>query len=157
MRSVFNTMEALNPDAITATVRRDVPRAITAYAEIVRRQPDQSYVYVDRGRAYEKNNQLDKAIESYTTATSKDSQNATAFLRLGVLQGRKQNLAEAGTAFDKADTIYQALGNVEGRAAVPLPRGVLLNDIAGKVLEARAQLEQAREIARVVTNTYQQI
>src|SRR2546426_747621 len=156
-RSLFTPVEALYLDAITATVRRDFPRAITAYAEIARLQPDQSYVYVDRGRAYEKNNQLDKAIESYTTATSKDSQNATAFLRLGVLQGRKHNLAEAGTAFDKADTIYQALGNVEGRAEVALQRGVLLNDIAGKVLEARAQLEQAREIARVVTNTYQQI
>jgi len=156
-RSLFTPVEALYLDAITATVRRDFPRAITAYAEIARLQPDQSYVYVDRGRAYEKNNQLDKAIESYTTATSKDSQNATAFLRLGVLQGRKHNLAEAGTAFDKADTIYQALGNVEGRAEVALQRGVLLNDIAGKVLEARAQLEQAREIAKVVTNTYQQI
>ena len=156
-RSLFTPVEALYLDAITATVRRDFPRAITAYAEIARLQPDQSYVYVDLGRAYEKNNQLDKAIESYTTATSKDSQNGTAFLRLGVLQGRKHNLPEAGIAFDKADTIYQALGNVEGRAEVALQRGVLLNDIAGRVAEARAQLEQAREIAKVVSNTYQQI
>jgi serine/threonine protein kinase/tetratricopeptide (TPR) repeat protein len=156
-RSLFTPVDSLYLEAITATVRRDFPRAVTAYAEIARLQPNQSYVYVDLGRAYEKNNQLDKAIESYTSATNKDSQNATAFLRLGVLQGRKHNLAEAGTAFDKADTIYQALGNVEGRAEVALQRGVLLNDIAGKVAEARAQLEQAREFARVVTNTYQQI
>ncbi len=94
---------------------------------------------------------------AYVNATSKDSQNATPFLRLGVLQGRKHNLTEATAAFDKADTIYQALGNVEGRAEVALQRGVLLNDIAGKVAEARTQLEQAREIAKVVSNTYQQI
>src|SRR5437763_10540 len=156
-RSLFTPVDALYLDAITATVRRDFPRSITAYAEIARLQPDQSYVYVDLGRAYEKNNQLDKAIESYTIATSKDSQNGTAVLRLGVLQGRKHNLAEAGIAFDKADTSYQARRNVEGRADVALRRGVLLNDIAGRVAEARAQLEQAREIARVVTNTYQQI
>jgi tetratricopeptide (TPR) repeat protein len=156
-RSLFTPVDALYLDAITATVRRDFPRAVTAYAEIARLQPNQSYVYVDLGRAYEKNNQLDKAIESYVTAANKDAQNATAFLRLGVLQGRKHNLDQAGAAFDKADIIYQALGNVEGRAEVALQRGVLLNDIAGKVAEARTQLEQAREIAKVVTNPYQQI
>lgn len=156
-RSMFTPVDALYLDGITATVRRDFPRAVTAYAEVARLQPNQSYVYVDLGRAYEKNNQLDKAIESYTTAANKDPQNATAFLRLGVMQGRRHNLAEAGAAFDKADTVYQALGNVEGRAEVALQRGVLLNDIAGKVPEARAQLEQARDIAKVVTNQYQQI
>ena len=61
------------------------------------------------------------------------------------------------SAFDKAETIYQALGNVEGRVEVALQRGVLLNDIAGKVSEARAQLEQARDMAKVVSNQYQQI
>ena len=156
-RSLFTPVDALYLDGITATVRRDFPRAVTAYTEIVRLQPNQSYAYVDLGRAYEKNNELDKAIESYATATSKDTQNGTAFLRLGVLQGRKHKLAEAGAAFDKADTIYQALGNVEGRAEVALQRGVLLNDIAGKVTEARVQLEQARDIAKVVTNPFQQI
>src|SRR6185369_2759469 len=156
-RSLFTTVDSLYLDAITATVRRDFPRAVAAYAEIVRAQPNQSYAYVDLGRAYEKNNQLDQAIASYTTAANKDPQNAIAFLRLGVLQGRKHNLSAAGAAFDRADVVYQALGNVEGRAEVALQRGVLLNDIAGKVTEARVQLEQAREIAKVVTNTFQQI
>lgn len=156
-RSLFTSVDALYLDAITATVRRDFTRAVSAYADIVKAQPNQSYVYVDLGRAYEKNNQLDKAIESYTTAANKDSQNAIAFLRLGVLQGRKHNLNEANAAFDRADVTYQALGNVEGRAEVALQRGVLLNDIAGKLPEARAQLEQAREIAKVVSNTFQQI
>jgi tetratricopeptide (TPR) repeat protein/tRNA A-37 threonylcarbamoyl transferase component Bud32 len=155
-RSLFTTVDSLYLDAITATVRRDFSRAVTAYVEIARLQPNQSYAYVDLGRAYEKNNELDKAIESYTTAVQKDPQNATAFLRLGVLHGRKHD-NEAGAAFDKADTIYQAFGNVEGRAEVALQRGVLLNDISGKVDEARAQLEQAREFARVVANIYQQI
>lgn len=156
-RSLFTPVDSLYLDAITATVRRDFPRAVAAYAEIVRRQPDQSYPYVDLGRAYDKNNQLDKAIENFVTAASKDSQNAAAFLQLGILYGRKQKFAESTTAFDKADTIFQAMGNVEGRAEVALQRGVLLNDIAGRVAEARVQLEQARDIARVVSNTYQHI
>lgn len=156
-RSLFTPVDALYLDAVTATVRRDFPRAIEAYSEIARRQPDQSQVYVDLGRAYEKNNQLDKAIESYIEATNRDLQNATAFLRLGILYGRQHNLAGANTAFDKAAEIYQALSNVEGRTEVAFQRGVLLNDITGQVAEARAQLEQARDMAKIINSNYQQI
>lgn len=156
-RSLFTTVDSLYLDAITAMVRRDFPRAIVAYSEISRQQPDQSHVYFDLGRAYEKNNQMDKAVESYVAAANRDPQNATPFLRLGVLYGRQHKLPEATAAFDKAENIYQALGNVEGRAEVVLQRGVLLNDIAGKVPEAHAQLDQARDMARVVNNQYQQI
>ncbi|MDX6527986.1 MAG: eukaryotic-like serine/threonine-protein kinase [Blastocatellia bacterium] len=156
-RSLYTAVEGLYLDAITSIVRRDFPRAIAAYSEIARVQPDQSHVYVDLGRSYEKNNQLDKAVESYVGAVNRDLQNATPFLRLGVLYGRQHKVTEANLAFDKAETIYQALGNVEGRAEVALQRGVLLNDIAGKVSEARAQLDQASDMARIVNNQYQQI
>jgi len=155
-RSLFTQVDSLYLDGITATVRRAFPRAVTAYAEVTRLQPNQSYSYVDLGRAYEKNNELDKAIESYTNAANKDPQNAPAFLRLGVLLGRKHD-NEAGAALDKADGIYQAFGIVEGRAEVAFQRGVLLNDIGGKIDEARAQLEQARDFAKVVASVYQQI
>src|SRR5712692_1781077 len=64
-RSLFTPVDALYLDAVTATVRRDFARAVEAYSEIVRRQPDQPQVHVDLGRAYEKNNQSDKAIKSY--------------------------------------------------------------------------------------------
>src|SRR5258706_7801516 len=156
-RSLDTSVEGLYLDAITSIVRRDFPRAVAAYTEIARFQPDQSHVYVDLGRSYEKNNELDKAVESYVGAVNRDPQNATPFLRLGVLYGRQHKVTEANTAFDKAETIYQALGNVEGRAEVALQRGVLLNDIAGKVSEARTQLEKARDMARIVNNQYQQI
>lgn len=156
-RSLFTPVDALYLDAITASVRRDFPRAIAAYSEIARRQPNQSHVFVDLGRALEKDNQLDKAVDSYLNATRLDPQNATPFLRLGVLYGRQHKLPEANAAFDKTETIYQALGNVEGRTELALQRGVLLNDIAGKISEARVQLEQARDMAKVVNSQYQQI
>ena len=156
-RSLFTPVDALYLDAVTATVRRDFGKSIVAYSEIARRQPDQPQVYVDLGRAFEKNNQSDKAVESYLTAIKHDSQNATAYLRLGVLYARQHKLAEANEAFDKTETINLALGNVEGRAEVAFQRGVLLNDIAGKVPEARTELERARDIANVVGNKYQQI
>ena len=73
-RSLFNPVDALYLDAVTATVRRDFARSIAAYSEIAKRQSDQSQVYVDLGRAFEKNNQPDKAIESYLTAITQDAE-----------------------------------------------------------------------------------
>src|SRR4030095_16138727 len=55
-RSLFTPVDSLYLDAVTATVRRDFSRAVAAYAEIARLQSNQSYVYVDLGRAYDKNN-----------------------------------------------------------------------------------------------------
>src|SRR6266566_3936057 len=71
-RSLYTLVEGLYLDAIISIVRRDFPRAIAAYSEIARVQPDQSHVYVDLGRSYEKNNQLDKAVESYVGAVNRD-------------------------------------------------------------------------------------
>src|SRR5947207_1740009 len=156
-RSVFTALESSYLDAVIFTVRRDFNRAIEAYSEVARREPNQSAVYVDLGRAYEKNNESGKAIESYIKATNYDQQNAVAYLRLGILDARQHKIPDANAAFDKAEGIYQLLGNVEGRTEVAFQRGVLLNDIAGRVEEADAQLETAREMAKVVNNQYQQI
>ncbi|HYX30409.1 MAG TPA: tetratricopeptide repeat protein [Pyrinomonadaceae bacterium] len=156
-RSILTSTDSLYLDAITATVRRDFGHAIDAYSNITSRLPNDSLVYVDLARAYEKDNQFAKAIETYTKATDKDPQNPTAFLRLGILDARQHKIPEANAALDKAESIYQSLGNVEGRAEVAFQRGVLLNDIAGKVEDAGKQLDAAREMAKVVHNQYQQI
>jgi tetratricopeptide (TPR) repeat protein len=108
------------------------------------------------GRAYENNNDLKKAIESYVEATNRDANYPTAFLRVGILYGRQQELASAKAAFDKADALYQALGNVEGQAEVHFQRGFLFRNI-GKITEARVELEQALNMARATSNQPQQI
>lgn len=156
-RSAMSEVDLLYLDGLTATVRRNFAGAVDSFSQIARLEPDKSEVHVDLGRAYEKNNQSDKAIESYLQATKLESQNASAFLRLGVLYGRKRDMDASKTAFDKAEEIYQSLGNVEGRTEVAFQRGVLLNDIVGNPEEARVQLEQAREMAKVVNGLYQQI
>jgi tetratricopeptide (TPR) repeat protein len=142
--------------AITATARRDFPSAIGAYGEISRLTPDQAHVYVDLGRAYENGEETEKAIESYLEATRRDSQYATAFLRVGILYGRQQELASAQSAFNKAEELYQAMGNVEGRAEVFFQRGALSVRL-GKMAEARQQLQQALDLARATGNLPQQI
>src|SRR5438552_3417476 len=156
-RSVLSKVDNQYLDALTATVRRNFPGAVATYSEIVKADPTKAEAYVDLGRAYEKNNQTDKAIESYSEAIKRDPQIAAAFLRLGILYGRKRDIDASNRAFDKAEESYQSLGNVEGRAEVALQRGVVLNDYVGKPDEARTQLEQALDMARVVNAPYQQI
>lgn len=156
-RSVLTQEDGLYLDALTATVRRNFGAAVIGYSQLVKADPNKADVYVDLGRAYEKNSQSDKAIESYLEATKRDAQGASAFLRLGILYGRKRDLEESKRAFDKAEEIYQSLGNVEGRTEVALQRGVVLNDSVGKPDDARTQLEQARDMAKIVNAPYQQI
>jgi serine/threonine protein kinase/Tfp pilus assembly protein PilF len=156
-RSVLAQVDNLYLDGLTATVRRNFSGAIAAYSQIAKTNSSRADVWVDLGRAYEKNNQRDKAIESYLEATKRDSQVASAFLRLGILYGRGRALDDSKRAFDKAEEIYQSLGNVEGRTEVTYNRGVVLNDSMGKPDDARVLLEQAREMAKVVNAPYQQI
>ncbi len=155
-RSVLQPIDALYLDAVTATVRRDFASAVAAYEEITRLTPDQTHVYVDLGRAYENKEDIKKAVESYLEATRRDPQYATGFLRVGILYGRQQELASAKAAFDGAEKIYQATGNVEGRAEVFYQRGFLLRN-TGKFSEARPQFHNALELARAASNLSLQI
>jgi serine/threonine protein kinase/Tfp pilus assembly protein PilF len=155
-RSQLATTDALHLEAINATVSRDLPGAIKAYTELQSLSPDQPQVYVDLGSAYEKNDEIKKAIESYIVATQRAPQYATAFLRVGVLYGRQLDQASAMSTFDKADALYQALGSFEGQAEVSFQRGFLLNQV-GRLDEAHQPLQRALELARATGNDYQQV
>ena len=149
-------LDALYLEAIHATVTRDFPSAIKAYGELVRVSPDDPAVYVDLGRAYEKNDEIKKAIESYVEATNRNPQDATAFLRVGILYGRLRDVASATAAFAKAEMLYQALANFEGQSEVSFQRGSLFDD-QSNITEARKHLQRALELARTTANEYQQV
>ena len=153
--STLLPLDALYLDAVTATATRDFPLAIKSYSEIVRQTP-QPFAFVDLGRAYEKNEEIDKAIENYVEATKRDSQYAPPYLRLGILYGRKQDLKASASSFDRAEMLYRAGGNFEGLAEVLYQRGILLNR-SGQQPESRAQLTKALETARTTNNQYQLI
>ena len=157
-RSALPKTDAIYLDAIAATVRREFPAAIEHYRTIAEQATDSEKpnAYVDLGRAYEKNENIEKAIASYLEASKRDQQSATALLRLAILYGRQQNLKEATEAFNKAEAIYQVSSNLEGVTEVVYQRGVLLNKI-DKLAEARVQLDRALEIARTTANKYQEI
>ncbi|MDT4968737.1 MAG: eukaryotic-like serine/threonine-protein kinase [Acidobacteriota bacterium] len=157
-RSILPQGDALYLQAITSVVSREFKSAIEKYTEVVRQVPDRekAHAYVDLGRAYEKNEELDKAIESYLEAIKRDSQYATAQLRVGVLYGRKQNQAAAAGAFDRAEALYQAMSNYEGVTEVSYQRGTLLQQV-GKTKEARVHFQRALELTRTTSNRYQEI
>src|SRR5688572_15728584 len=157
-RSGLSTKDLLYLDAITATARHDYAKSIELFKQIAQQAPEaeKAYVILDLGRAYEKNNEIANAITNYTEATTRNPQYPTAFLRLGILQGRRRELPAALASFDKAEAIYQALGNLEGRAEVAYQRGFLFNN-SNKLADAKAQLEQALNLARAADNKSQEI
>ena len=155
-RTIYPRVERLYLDAITATVTNQFSRAINSYGEITQAAPDQPQVYLDLGRAYEKTDETPRAIESYLNAIKRDAQYATAFLRVGSLYGRQQDLARAKAAFEQAENLYDSLGNVDGKGEVYYERGFLLNNL-GQPKEAQTQLEQALNIAQASGNRPLQI
>jgi serine/threonine protein kinase/tetratricopeptide (TPR) repeat protein len=155
-RSKLPRVDALYLEAIHAAVTGDFPNSLKAYREIVRLSPKDPHAYFDLGRAYEKNDDTKKAIESYIEATNRSPQLAAAFLRVGILYGRQLDLASASANFQQAETLYQALGSIEGQAEVFYERGFLLNKL-GKVAEAREQLQRSLALAQTAPNQYQQV
>lgn len=155
-RSALEQKDELAIEAINALVSNDFTRAIKAYDELARLTPNDANAYVNLGRAYEKNGETGKATENYVQATNLDAQNALAYLRVGVLYARGQSVAGALAAFQKAEAIYKPLGNLEGQASVSYERGYLLID-AGRLDEARIELQQALEKATASENDFQRI
>jgi serine/threonine protein kinase/Tfp pilus assembly protein PilF len=154
--SKFALADGAYIEAVAATVRRDFPVAIDHYQKILDQAPEneKANAYVNLGRAYEKAENLNKAIESYTEATRRDPQSPAGFLRLAILYSRRQDSAKAEAAFQEAEKLYQTMSNDEGRVEVLYHRGALLAR-TGKLPEARAQLERVLEILKNVDNKYQ--
>lgn len=157
-RATLPKVDALYLDAITATARQDSAKAVELYKEIVNEVPDadKAYVLVDLGRAYENNNDVKAAIESYKEASNRNSQYATAYLHLGIVYGQKGELDPALESFKQAESIYQALGNLEGRAEVAFQRGFLFNK-RNNLPQAKTELEQALNLAKANDNKSQTI
>jgi tetratricopeptide (TPR) repeat protein/predicted Ser/Thr protein kinase len=155
-RSLLPRYDSLYLDAVTATVTRDFPAAIKAYDELAQLSPAEARVYVDLGRSYERDNQTEKAVENYVKASSIDPQYATAFLRAGIVYSRRQEAASAQPSFDKAESLFKALSNMEGVAEVQRQRGNLLRS-AGKLADAKAQFQLSLETARAIDSKAQEI
>lgn len=157
-RAALPKLDALYLEAITATARHDFSKAVELYGQIVGQVPasEKPFVLVDLGRAYENRNDAKAAIKSYKEASDLNPQYATAHLRLGILYGQQGDTTAALQSFEQAESIYQARGNLEGRAEVIFQRGTLFNK-RNKLSEARQQLEHALTLTQASDNTSQTI
>src|ERR1044072_7442002 len=169
--------DALYFRAVRATVGHRPADAVKAYEELARLNPDQPQVQVDLGRAYDTNNETDKAINAFSRAISRDPNYAAAFLNLGAAPppprptpppgppprpppppppaaGRPPERTRAGAdpAFQTAEALYA--NNPEGLAEVHYQRGRFLS-LLGDKKEARHELEKSLELARATQNLYQ--
>lgn len=148
--------DRLYVNAVTATVRRDFPQAITLYEQRLNLTSQDASSYIDLGRAYEKNEQIDKAVQYFVEATVRKPDAAAAFVRLGVLRFRKLDNSGANTSFDQAERLYQEAGNFEGSAEVFLQRGSLRRG-RGELKLAREALQKALDIANIADSKSQQV
>lgn len=155
-RSQLVRSEALLVEAINATVSTDFPGAIKGYRELVSLTPNDPQVYVDLGRAYEKNDELKNALGSYVEATNHPPQYANAFLRVAIQYAEQADQRSATVNFDKAQTLFEAVGNFEGQAEVAYQRGSLFDKLKRKG-EAKQNLERALELSRAASNQYQEV
>jgi len=155
-RSSLPGLGASYLSAIAASVGRDFPAAIEHYSKIAAQSsgPEKASAYVDLGRSYEKSENIDKAIEYYLEATKTDSQSAPAFLRLGILYARRQNLSGALEALSTAENIYQTVSNEEGAAEVWYQRGAI-QARKRNLGEAEKELNRSLETSRRKGNNYQ--
>lgn len=142
--------------AVDSIVTRKSPAAIEAYNQLLAETAGDPQLYVDLGRAYEKNDEPKKAIDNYIQATTRSPQYAPAFLRLAVLYGERSDLSSATANFDKAQTLFEASGNFEGQAEVALQRGILFDNLR-KPDEAKPHLARALELSRPTGNQYVEI
>ncbi len=157
-KAALSESDALYLDAITATVRRDYTQAVSLYTQMAGKVSDteKPFVLVDLGRSLENNGDSVKAIEAYTQASKLNPEYPTPLLQLGMLYGRKQDLSTALASFEKAEAIYQALGNLEGRTEVMFQRGSLFNKL-NRLPDARTQLDQALKLSKAANNKSQEI
>src|SRR5262249_3606822 len=108
---------------------------------------DNAGIYLDLGRAYEKNEEIDNAIANYEEAIKLDPGLATAHLKQGVLYSRKKDLEQAQRHFETAEELYRRNSNREGLAEVFFQRGKTYDSL-NQLSEARTQLEKAYNLAR---------
>jgi tetratricopeptide (TPR) repeat protein/predicted Ser/Thr protein kinase len=157
-RAALSSVDGLRLQAISDTVTRDFPAAVENYRRLVSTVPanEKAFALVDLGRAHEKGEQLEQAIDAYRQATQIDPHNAAAFLRLGVALGRAQKYQEAESALKQANDLFGISNEIEGMTEVFFQRGSLLQQ-QGEIAAAEAQFVKALERSTSLENNDQRI
>lgn len=150
--------ERLLMEAVQLTLTGEYGAAVERHRRLLAMASDEEKpgALVDLGRALEKAEQPVAAIESYREAARLSPQYAAAFLRLGVLLARRQDIAGAEETFRQAESHYRQLGATEGEIEVSYQRALMLKR-AGQLDQASKLVEGALDRARHNQAPHQQI
>jgi len=143
-------------DAVSSLIGREFPKAIDQFQSIADAAPssDKAFALVDLGRAYERNDNIDKAEENYRSAIATDSQSPYPHLRLAILAGRRLDSRTADQEFQAAERFYKVMSKPEGIAEVYYQRGAILAKTK-QLGDAKENLDQA--LKRVPADNYYQL
>lgn len=113
--SNLSSDQELYLQAVTSTVRRNYQGALANYEKIAERaaEDEKSFAYFDVGRALEKLEASDRAIETYEEVIRRDPQYGAAYLRLAGLYWSRDGQEKGLEFFDKAAAIFTALGDYD--------------------------------------------
>jgi tetratricopeptide (TPR) repeat protein len=144
--------------AIHRVLTRDLSGAAEAYRGLARQLPqeEQASAFVDLGRVHEKSERLKDALAAFDTAAKLEPRYAAAFLRMGTVYRRLADARRAEESYQRAESLYSALSNVEGLTEVAYQRSVLANQ-SGRLDEARSLLTRALAMAEAGGSQHQRI
>ncbi len=153
-----DSIEDLHIDAIRRTLMGDFPGALRSYTELIGKVPEpaaKAALFVDVGRVSEMNQEHADALAAYRQAIERDSQNAAAHLRAGILLAARTG-PQAAAEFSAAESLYRASSNTEGEIEVLYQRG---HDESRwlRLTEARADLDRAAQMARTISSVQQEL
>jgi tetratricopeptide (TPR) repeat protein len=157
-RFILADLDAVRMQAISDTVSRNFIAAMQNYQQLAEKAPEneKAFALVDLGRAYEKSEKIEKAVESYQQATKLSPRYAAAFLRLGIALRRNRKFSEADSALNEASNLFSMSTEVEGTTEVLLQKGLAFSQ-QGKIAEAQAQLQLALDRSVALDNPEQRI
>ena len=128
-------------------IRRDYPKAIEAYENLVRAVPGDADVLFELGGLYERASAYGKARDEYTTVLSLDPKRVDAMLALGRVEVYSGNSERALEYLMRAQALTVEAGNDEERAQILQAMGVAYADL-NKHEDAISDFHDSLEIKR---------
>ena len=157
-KAVLNEHDNYRWQGINKTLLFDFDSAIKSYQELTKNASgsNKEQAFLDLGRAYERNEQVAEAIESYQKVLAQNADSAVANLRLAVLYGRQQEYEKSLSFFSTAERIYKIQNNSEGEIEVSYQRGLVLSS-KGDSTKALEEITNSLKKAEVNNIPYQQV
>jgi len=152
----LNKTDTLYYKAINATISKDFQQAVRYYEELAKDNSEDLYIFLDLGRAYERNGEFDKAIAQYQIAVNRNPNYATAYLRAAMIHHRRKELANSVSLYQKAEELYQAENNLEGLTNTLTQRADLYTEL-NLIKQSEDYIERAMKLAKANNFVSQQV